>query len=128
MAATTVAAHADNTAISIEKQATRSATGTIMYVRATVVCSPDTTSGSVSATVSQVDPSGNVQTATSGVMSLNAVECTGDEEIITIPVRRPTGGYAWRAGTAAVKNVVFRTWDPSGSYVAFLKSRTVNVR
>ncbi len=98
-----------------------------MNVRATVVCSPDTTSASVSATVQQVNAAGGIQSATSGVVSLNAVECTGDEQIIMIPVRRPTGGYNWKAGTASVKNVVFRTWDPSGSYVSFLKARNVTV-
>jgi hypothetical protein len=125
--ATTVTAHADNTAVSIEKTATRSASGLIMNVKATVVCSPDTTSAFVSATVSQTNTAGGTQTATSKVVSLGAIECSGNEELITIPVRRPTGGYNWQKGTAAVKNVVFRTWDPSGSYVAFLKARTVTV-
>lgn len=125
--ATDTAAHADNTAISIEKSATRSASGILMYVRVTVVCSDETTDGFVSAQVSQTNPAGGTQTATSAVISLGAFECTGAEELVTIPVRRPTGGYDWSAGTASVRNVVFKTEDPSGKYFAFLKARTVNV-
>ncbi|MFC7493772.1 MULTISPECIES: hypothetical protein [unclassified Nocardioides] len=125
--ATDVAAHADNTAISIEKAATRSATGMIMNVRVTVVCPDETTNAFVAAQVSQTNPAGGTQTATSAVISLGAFECSGNEETITIPVRRPTGGYDWSAGQAAVRNVVFKTSDPSGHYFAFLKARTVNV-
>ena len=128
VAATDVAAHADNTAVSIEKQATRSASHKILYVRATVVCSEDTTSAGLSAYVEQTNPAGGTQHAWSAVLSLNAFECTGDEQIVTIPIRRPTGGYAWQAGTAAVRHVVLTTQDPSGTYCAFLKARTVNVR
>src|SRR3954447_11606039 len=102
VAATDVAAHADNTAIQIEKQATRSATGKILNVRATVVCSEDTTSAKVSVYVEQTNPAGGTQAAWSKVISLDAFECTGDEQIVTIPVRRPTGGYKWQRGTAAV--------------------------
>lgn len=122
------AAHADNTAISIEKNATRSASHKIMFVKATVVCSEDTTSAWLSANVQQTNPAGGTQYASSAVLSLGAFECTGDEELVTIPVRRPTGGYAWQRGTAAVRNVVFKTWDPSGHYFSYLKARTVNVR
>ena len=128
LVATDTAAHADNTAVSIEKIATRSVTGKLIYVRATVVCSEDTTSALLSAQVSQTNTAGGTQTATSAVLSLDAFECTGDEEVVKIPVRRPTGGYNWQRGTAAVRNVVFKTHDPSGTYFAFLKARTVIVR
>lgn len=127
LVATDTAAHADNTAIQIEKNAARASGGKIMLVRATVVCSDETTSAFVSAQVSQTNTAGGTQTATGAVLSLGAFACTGDEEIITIPVRRPTGGYNWQAGKAAVRNVVFKTHDPSGTYFAFLKARTVNV-
>lgn len=127
LVATSVPAHADNSAISIEKAATRSASGKIINVRATVVCSDDTYSASVSAQVMQTNPAGGTQVASSAVISLGAFECTGNEEIITIPVRRPVGGYNWQKGTAAVRNVVFCTTDPSGTYFAFLKARTVTV-
>src|SRR3954451_18239735 len=68
VAATDVAAHADNTAIQIEKQATRSATGKILNVRATVVCSEDTTSAKVSVYVEQTNPAGGTQAAWSKVI------------------------------------------------------------
>jgi hypothetical protein len=127
LAATVVPAHADNTAVSIEKAAKLSASKKIVNVKATVVCSDETTSAFMTAQVQQTNPAGGTQVATSAVISLGAIECTGDEEQVTIPVRRPTGGYNWRAGEAAVRNVVFTTSDPSGTYTAFLKARTVKV-
>lgn len=127
LAATAVPAHGDNSAISIEKAAARSASGKILNVRATVVCSDETTDAYLSAQVQQTNPAGGTQYATSKVVAIGAFECTGDEEIVTIPVRRPTGGYNWQKGTAAVRNVVFTTTDPSGTYTSFLKSRTVTV-
>jgi hypothetical protein len=121
------AAFADNTAVQIEKNAARSATHKIMNVKALVVCSPDTTSAFVSAQVSQTNPAGDTQTAYGAVANLNSIECTGEEQDVTIPIRIPTGGFNWRAGEAAVRHVVFKTTDPSGTYFAFLKARTVKV-
>src|SRR4051794_34309428 len=63
VAATDVAAHADNTAVSIEKQGTRSASHKILFVRARVVCSEDTTSAGLSAYVEQTNPAGGTQHA-----------------------------------------------------------------
>jgi hypothetical protein len=127
VAAAVAPAHADNTAVSIEKAAKLSASKKIINVKATVVCSDETTSAFLSAQVQQTNPAGGTQVATSGVLNLNAFECTGEEELVTIPVRRPTGGYNWRKGEAAVRNVIFTTNDPSGTYTAFLKARTVKV-
>jgi hypothetical protein len=121
-------AMADNTAISIEKNATRSASHMVLRIQATIVCSPDTTDSALSAQVSQTNAAGGTQTANATWVNLGGAECSGEEERVTLSVRRPTGGFNWRAGEAAVRNVVFTTRDPSGTYTAFLKARTVLVR
>lgn len=121
-------AMADNTAVSIQKYASRNATHRIVYVKATVVCSEDTTSAALSVTVQQTNPAGNTQQATGSVLSVGAFDCSGDEETIMIPVHRPTGGFAWRTGPAAARNLVFITQDPSGTFVSTLKGRTITVR
>ena len=126
--ATATFASADNTAVAIQKIATRSASHKIVFIRALVVCSPDTTSAKLSAQVQQVNPAGDVQTARGSVSLYNSFECTGEEENVRIPVRMPTGGYLWHKGAAAVRNVCFTTEDPSGEFTAFLKARTVYVK
>lgn len=128
MLALAASAFADNTAVSISKTATRNATHRIVYVGATVVCSEDTTSAALSVQVQQTNPAGNTQVATGTVVSLGAFDCSGDEEHVTIPVKRPTGGFAWRAGPAAARNLVFVTQDPSGTFVSTLKGRTITVK
>lgn len=120
-------AMADNTAVSISKKATRNVTHRIVYVKATVVCSEDTTSAALQVQVQQTNPAGNTQVATGTVVGIGAFDCSGDEEQVMIPVRRPTGGFAWRTGPAAARNLVFVTNDPSGTFVSTLKGRTITV-
>ena len=119
-------AMADNSVISIAKTGTMSATHKIAYLRMVVTCSEDTTSGYISGTLTQVT-SGGTQTATSAVSALNAVECTGEEERVTLPVRRPTGGFKWVKGSARASNLYFETTDPSGTYKDSIKGRTVTL-
>jgi hypothetical protein len=120
-------AHADNTAISIGKNATRSASHRIVFVKTTVTCSEDTTDAALQVSVTQTTP-GGTQTGTGTVVSLGAFECSGDEEIVMVPVRRPTGGFAWQAGAARASNLTFVTQDPSGVFTSTLSGRTINVR
>jgi hypothetical protein len=124
---TAIPANADNAIIAIGKNATRSATSKIVYVRATVTCSEDTTDAYLSGTVTQVTH-GSVQSATGYVAGINAFECSGEEETVWLPVRRPTGGYKWVAGSARVSNLSFTTTDPTGSWTDTAKGRTVTVK
>lgn len=123
-----VPAHASSTIDQINKGATRSASHRIVYVNATVSCSEDTTSAALSVTVSQVT-SGGLQIATGTVASLGAFECSGEEEVVQVPVRRPTGGFAWVKGSARASNLVFITDDPNpGINIDVAKGRTINVK
>jgi len=128
VAAMAIPAHADSTIIQVNKTDTRSATHRIVNVGVWVTCSDDTTSASLSATVTQVT-AGGTQTASGALISLGAFECTGDEELVFVPVRRPTGGFNWVAGSARVSNVVFVTDDPNpGVNIDIAKGRTVTVK
>jgi hypothetical protein len=122
------AANASSTAIRVGFFADRSVSHRLVYVRAFVVCSEDTTSAALTATVSQVSPAGTIQTASSLALGLGSVECTGEQELVKVPVRIPIGGYKWHAGAAAVDCVIFATDDPSGTYYTQLPKRTVLVR
>src|SRR4051794_41139436 len=68
-------AMADNTAISIEKNATRSASHMVLRIQATIVCSPDTTDSALSAQVSQTNAAGGTQTANATWVNLGGAEC-----------------------------------------------------
>jgi hypothetical protein len=125
---TAPAAMADNTLVQVNKTATRSATHVRLFVNVTVACSPDTFNAVLSLQASQVNSAGGVQTATGTVASLGAFECSGEEEVVQVPVRKPIGGFNWHAGTAAIRNVAFVTQDPSGVFASFLKGRTVIVK
>lgn len=121
------AAQADNSIIHIGKYGDRSASHRIAYVKTTVTCSEDTVDARLTATLTQVT-SGGTQVATGQVTSLGAFECSGEEEIVWLPVRRPTGGFKWVAGSARVSNFEFVTTDPSGTFTDTAKGRTIMVR
>ncbi|ANH36779.1 hypothetical protein I601_0326 [Nocardioides dokdonensis FR1436] len=121
------AAHADNAIISIKKKGELSSSNKIAWVKAKVTCSEDTTSGELQATLTQVTR-GGTQTSTGYIYAYSAFECTGDEEKVYIPVRRPTGGFKWVKGQARVTNVTFTSYDPSGSFTDTAKGRTVTLR
>ncbi|WP_341229770.1 hypothetical protein [Nocardioides salarius] len=122
----TVPANADNAIIQINKKGDRSASAKIAYVAVWVTCSEDTTSAELVATLTQVT-SGGTQTATASVTSLSAFECSGEEELFLMPVRRPTGGFKWVKGKARVTDFHFTTADPSGVYTDTAKGRTVKL-
>jgi hypothetical protein len=121
-------ASADSSAIKIGRYADRSATHLRVFVRVRVVCSPDTTDAWLSGEVEQTNPAGDTQYGEGALLSLSSFECSGAEERVLLPVRIPTGGYTWRAGAAAVRNICFTTTDPSGTYESFLKARTITIR
>lgn len=128
VAAFALPAQASSTVDQINKGATRSASHRIVYVKATVTCSEDTTSAALSVTVSQVT-SGGLQVATGTVASLGAFECSGEEEVVMVPVRRPTGGFAWVKGSARASFLTFITDDPNpGINIDVAKGRTINVK
>ena len=115
---------ADNAIINIGRNGTLSSTHKIAYVPVKVSCSEDTVSGSISGYLTQVTH-GSVQTAYASIDAMNAVECTGEEEWVNLPVRRPTGGYKWVTGAARAYNVTFTSTDPSGTFSDTAKGRTV---
>jgi len=122
------AANASSTAIRIGAAADRSVSHRVVFVRAFVVCSEDTFSAALTTQVSQVAPDGTVQVGTSAVLGLGSVECTGDVEKVLVPVRKPIGGYNWRAGAAAVTGLQFITQDPTGVYSTVLPKRAINIK
>src|SRR5215831_4428060 len=122
------AAHASSNAEFISKTVTRSATHRIAYVKMTVECSDDTDSAVLSVRLTQVTPAGTVQQATGTVASIGAFECSGDPEQVTVPVRRPVGGFSWQAGAAVADHGVFATHDPSGNYLSFVPKTTVTIK
>lgn len=127
VALTATSASADNSIIKIGKYGELSASHKIAWIKTKVTCSEDTTSALLSATLTQVTH-GSVQTNTGTVASLNAFECSGDEEVIYVPVRRPTGGFAWVKGAARASNFQFVTQDPSGTFTDVAKGRTIYLR
>ena len=118
---------ADNTAVLISKHATRSPSHLRLFVKVRVVCSPDTTDAILSGYADQTNPAGDTQEGYGAVIGISSFECTGEEENVILPIRRPTGGFNWRAGEAAVHDVCFFTSDPSGEFSSTLKGRTVSV-
>ena len=127
VALTAGAANADNSIIKIGKYGELSASHKIAWVKTKVICSEDTTSAALSVTLTQVTH-GSVQTNTGLVAALNAFECSGEEEVIYVPVRRPTGGYKWVMGAARASNFQFVTQDPSGTFTDTAKGRTIYLR
>ena len=127
VALTAGTATASSTIIKIGKNADLSASHKIAWVRAKVTCSEDTTSALLSARLTQVTV-GGFQSARGTVASLDAFECSGDEERVYVPVRRPTGGFKWEKGAARVSRLVFATEDPSGTFWDIIKGRTIYLR
>ena len=127
VALTATSASADNSIIKIGKYGELSASHKIAWIKTKVTCSEDTTSAQLTATLTQVTH-GSVQSNTGQVTSLNAFECSGEEEVIYVPVRRPTGGFAWVKGAARASNFTFTTADPSGTFTDTAKGRTIYLR
>lgn len=127
IALTATSASADNSIVKIKKYGELSASHKIAWVGVKVTCSEDTTSAQLTATLTQVTH-GSVQSNTGQVTSINAFECTGEEELVYVPVRRPTGGFAWVKGAARASNVSFITQDPSGTFTDTAKGRTIYLR
>lgn len=120
------AASAESNLVHIGKKAVRSDSHLRVFVRVRVECSPDTTDAYLSGDLTQVT-AGGTQSNTGTVASMSAFECTGEEERVLLPVRRPTGGFNWRVGDARVSNVCFTTTDPTGTYSDQLSGRTISV-
>lgn len=127
IALTATSASADNSIVKIKKYGELSASHRIAWIGVKVTCSEDTTSAQLTATLTQVTH-GSVQSNTGQVTSINAFECTGEEELVYVPVRRPTGGFAWVKGAARASNVSFITQDPSGTFTDTAKGRTIYLR
>jgi hypothetical protein len=127
VAATAGTATASSTIIKVGKHGELSASHKIAWVRAKVVCTEDTTSAILSARLTQVTV-GGFQSARGTVASLGAFECAGNEEVVYVPVRRPTGGFKWEKGTARVSRLVFATEDPTGDFWDIIKGRTIHLR
>lgn len=127
VALTAGAASAESTLIKIGKYGELSSTHNIAYIKLRVTCSPDTTSAEADLYLTQVTH-GTVQTQEAAVSFYNSVECSGNEEWVWIPVRRPTGGYKWVKGAARVSDVNIVTEDPSGDFYSHLDGRTVHLR
>lgn len=120
-------ASAQSNLIHIGKKADRSASHLRVFVRVRVECSPDTTDATLSGTLTQVT-AGGTQTNSGTIVGVSSFECTGGEERVLLPVRRPVGGFAWRHGTARVSDVCFTTTDPTGTYEDRLSGRTILVK
>ena len=127
VALTAGSAAADNAIVKIGKYGELSSTHKIAWVKTKIICSEDTTSAAMQVTLTQVTH-GSVQTATGTVAALNAFECSGEEEVLYVPVRRPTGGYKWVKGAARASNLIFVTQDPSGTFTDTAKGRTIYLR
>jgi len=122
------AASAESTLIKVGKYGALSSTHNIAWIKLKVTCSPDTTFAAADLDLTQVTH-GTVQTTYDASVTLsNSVECSGDEEVVFIPVRRPTGGFKWVKGAARVSDVNFYTSDPSGDFSDHLSGRTVYLR
>lgn len=121
------AAFAQSNAEFIQKNVERSTSHRIAYVKIWVTCSDDTDSAALSVRLTQIN-SGGVQQATGSVTSIGAFECTGEPENVTVPVRRPVGGFNWVAGSARADHALFITHDPSGTYFSTASPRTVTVK
>jgi hypothetical protein len=127
VAATAGTATADSTIIKIGKNGDLSASHKIAWVRAKVTCSEDTTDALLKARLAQVTV-GGFQSAWGLVASIGAFECSGDEETVYVPVRRPTGGFKWEKGRARVSDLVFATRDPSDEFWDHASGRTIRLR
>jgi hypothetical protein len=121
------AASAESNLVHIGKKADRSASHVRVFVRVRVECSPDTTDATLTGTLTQVT-NGGTQSNTGTVVGVSSFECTGAEERVLLPVRRPTGGFNWRHGDARVSDVCFTTTDPTGTYSDQLSGRTITVK
>lgn len=121
------AASAESNLVHIGKKADRSASHLRVFVRVRVECSEDTTSATLSGALTQVT-SGGTQTNYGAVSGLNSFECTGEEERVLLPIRRPPGGFDWRSGDARVSDVCFTTEDSSGTFEDRLSGRTIWVK
>lgn len=119
-------ASAQSNLVHIGKKANRSASHLRVFVRVRVECSPDTTDATLTGELTQVT-AGGTQSNTGTVVGVSSFECTGSEERVLLPVRRPTGGFDWRRGAARVSNVCFTTTDPTGTYSDRLSGRTITV-
>ena len=113
--------------IKIGKYGELSKSHKIAWVRIKVVCSEDVTSAILAADLTQV-VAGAVQRSTGVVASIDAFECSGEEEIVYVPVRRPTDGFKWVKGTARVNEVRFDTWSPTAYDENELAGRTITLR
>ena len=114
--------------IKIGKYGELSASHKIAWVKVKVICTEDTVSAEASASLSQVTH-GSLQSNTGTVSADNAFECSGDEEVVYIPVRRPTNGFKWVKGAARVNYVTFETWGPDGANeFNELGGRTIHLR
>jgi hypothetical protein len=128
VALTAGTASAESTIVKIGKNGDLSASHKIAWVRAKVTCSEDVTDAYLQATLYQVTV-GNAQVATGSVESIGAFECSGREEVVYVPVRRPVGGFKWEEGRARVQCLIFETWDPGNGYdYDKAKGRTINLR
>ena len=128
VALTAGAANADNSIIKIGKYGELSASHKIAWIKTKVDLLRGHHQCPLQATLTQVTH-GSVQTEhRRRSSSLNAFECSGEEEVIYVPVRRPTGGYKWVKGAARASDFVFITQDPSGTFQDVAKGRTIYLR
>lgn len=117
-----------STIIKIGKHGQLSRTHNIAWIKIKVTCSPDVEDAFLKGTLAQVTH-GNAQFNTATVAAFNAFECNGREEWVWLPVRRPTGGFAWVRGHARVFDVVFATEDPGNGWTYdHISGRTVTLR
>jgi len=124
------AASAESTLIKVGKYGALSASHNVAFIKLKLTCSPDTTYAEADLTLTQVTH-GTVQTQDAMVTLTNALECSGNEEVVFIPVRRKTGGFAWVKGAARVSDVNFNTEDPGDDNAnnhSHLSGRTVYLR
>jgi len=117
-----------STIIKIGKYGTLSRTHNLAWVNVKVTCSPDVSDASLTATLAQVT-NGNAQVSTGTVAAFNAFECNGREEWVSVPIRRPLGGFKWVKGKARVFDVCFATYDPGNGWTNdFASGRTITLR
>lgn len=117
-----------STIIKIGKFGQLSRTHNIAWIKVKVTCSPDVTDAVLKGTLLQVTH-GNAQENTGVLAAFNAFECSGNEEWVFLPIRRPTGGFKWVTGAARVFDLDFATEDPGNGWTHDEASgRTVYLR
>jgi hypothetical protein len=117
-----------STIIKIGKYGQLSKTHNIAWIKVKVTCSPDVTDAVLEGTLFQVTH-GNAQFNTGTLAAFNAFECNGREEWVWLPIRRPTGGFAWVKGAARVYDLDFATEDPENGWTHdHASGRTVYLR